>query len=430
MNYETTLETGQSRPLSPGGEALPEDEAERRSPWRLALIVLAVIAALALAFFMLTSGEEEATPFAPEENSQAPSITVITPGRATIEGEIATTGVLAARRETPVGVVGEGGRVTAVPFDEGDWVRKGQVMVSIDRSVQNQQVDSAQAQIQVAQADANLAQANLDRALKLVDRGFISRADVDRLTSTRDAAVARVRVAQAQVRELRERNARLSVVAPVSGLILSRAVEPGQVVGGGSPPLFTIANNGEMELEAQVSEADLKSLAIGTQAQVTPVGTDTAFTGQVWQIAPTIDDQTRQGIARIALSYQPGLRPGGFASALISSGTIVAPMLPESAIQSDDDGSFVYVVGADNKVERREVTTGLITADGIAVIEGLSGSERIVLRAAGFLNPGQEIKPVRQAASSARPSAKTAPRAKAASKASPSPKTSPAAKAQ
>ncbi|MEO6040618.1 MAG: efflux RND transporter periplasmic adaptor subunit, partial [Croceibacterium sp.] len=113
-----------------------------------------------------------------------------------------------------------------------------------------------------------------------------------------------------------------------------------------------------------------------------------------WQLAPVIDPQTRQGIARVALPYDPAIRPGGFASAQIARGAIVAPQLPESAVMNDDKGSFVYVVGADNKVRRRDVKTGLVTNEGVAIVAGLSGNERVVERAGGFLNPGDKIKPM------------------------------------
>ena len=77
----------------------------------------------------------------------------------------------------------------------------------------------------------------------------------------------------------------------------------------------------------------------------------------------------------------------------ISSGSVIAPMLPESAILSDDKGSYVYIVGNGNKVERRDVVQGLVTDGGIAIASGLRGDEMIVLRAGGFLNPGEVVKP-------------------------------------
>jgi len=142
-----------------------------------------------------------------------------------------------------------------------------------------------------------------------------------------------------------------------------------------------------------VSETDLAELSVGERAQVTPVGTDKSFTGQIWQLSPVINPQTRQGTARIALAYAPELRPGGFAGVSIASGTVVAPLLPESAILSDDQGSYVYVVAGNNKVRRVPVTTGIVTDQGITVIRGLSGAERVVLRAGGFLAPGDKVVP-------------------------------------
>jgi len=389
MNYEAKVAD-----LSGADEVLI-DEVEletRRSRRRKTIITAAIVGALlAIAAWMMSgSGEEEA--FAPREGA-IPSVTVVSPGRGTVAGLVNATGAFAARRETPVGVVGEGGRVVTVAVERGDWVRAGQVLVSIDRSVQTQQAQSSAASIEVARADANLAQANLDRALQLVDRGFISKADVDRLTATRDAARARVRVAEAQYRELLARNARLNVVAPFAGLVLDRTVEPGQVVSSGTA-LLTLARGGEMEFLAQVGESDLAAIPVGVTAEVTPVGADKAFRGQVWLKDPIINEQTRQGTARIALAYAPEIRPGGFGSARISSGAVVAPKLPESAILSDDNGSFVYILNSKNEVVRRDVEIGMVTGDGITIASGLSGTERIVARAGGFLRPGDKVKPV------------------------------------
>lgn len=394
MNYETTIRSEVAEAYRPDADQFERSATPRRMWWIAAALI--VLFGGAIAYYFLVAGGENGGVGAGDDATQRPAITVVAPGQTTTAGTITATGTLAARRAMPVGVVGEGGRVVSVPVEAGQWVRQGQVLAVIDRSVQVQQAQSSAAQIEVARSDARLAQANLDRALQLVERGFISKADVDRLTATRDAASARVRVAEAQYRELQARNARLNILAPASGLLLTREVEPGQTVSAGTPPLFTIAKGGEMELLADVGEVELSQLSTGVSATVRPVGTDRDFTGQVWQLAPVIDAQRRQGTARIALSYAPELRPGGFATATISSGTVVAPVLPESAILSDDEGSFVYVVGKDNKVVRRRVETGLVSAGGISVVKGLNGRERVVLRAGGFLSPGETIRPVLQ----------------------------------
>lgn len=394
MNYETQITAEALDDISANASRTGAPERTGGVSRKL-LIGIGIIFALLLAiaaYFVLAGGEPEAPG---DDNSQAPVVTVIAPGRTTVDGVIEAPGTIAARRELPVGVAGEGGQVQSVRVDAGDWVREGQVLAVIDRSVQVQQAQAQEAQIEVARADAKLAQANLDRALQLVERGFVSTADVDRLTATRDSAVARVRVAEAQLAELRARNARLNVLAPASGYVLSRNVEPGQTVGAGSPALFTIAQGGEMEMLAQVSEQQLASLSRGVSATVVPTGSDESFTGQVWQLSPVIDPQSRQGTARIALSYAPELRPGGFATAQIQSGTTETTILPESAVLADDDGSFVYIVNDENKAIRRPVKTGSVTRDGIAITEGLSGTELVVLRAGGFLNPDETVNPRR-----------------------------------
>ena len=389
MNYDAKIDTENEEPASydPLAGADEEDRLSRRRMWIVAVAAAAVL--IGLWFMLHTGGSSE---LEADGIRQAPVVSVIAPGRQNITAQINATGTLAARRELPVGSVGDGGQVRSVLVEPGQWVKAGQPLAIIDRSVQTQQQASLAAQIQVAQADARLAQANLDRALKLVDRGFISTADVDRLTATRDAAVARIGVARAQLGEMQARTQRLNIVAPSAGLVLERKVEPGQVVTTGTGVLFRIAKGGEMEMLAELGETDLARVSIGATAQVTPVGSNTAVTGQVWQVSPVIDPQTRQGQVRIALSYAPQLRPGGFARAQITGGSAVASMLPESAVLFDNKGHYVYVIDKDNKVRRRDVVTGNITDNGIVITKGLTGKEQVVLRAGAFLAPGETVK--------------------------------------
>jgi RND family efflux transporter MFP subunit len=282
-----------------------------------------------------------------------------------------------------------------VLVEPGSWVSAGQVLATVDRSVQTQTAAQLAAGINVARADARIAQSELDRSQKLVARGFISQADIDRKTATRDAANARVAVAQAQLSETRARNGRLDIRSPAAGLVLTRAVEPGQIVSAGSGVLFRVAMGGQMEMMARMSENDLAAMPVGARAQVTPVGASRSYQGEVWQVSPVIDPQSRQGIARVALPYNLELRPGGFASATIVAGSREAPVLPESAVLNDERGAYVFLVGRDNKVARRQVTIGTVTSKGIAIVDGLNGTEQVVLRAGGFLNPGETVKPVR-----------------------------------
>jgi HlyD family secretion protein len=392
MNYETSL--------SPAMDiADPMNEKPGKGRAWIIIAIIAILAAAGAAYYFMAGSAAPANE--KEKQSQAQTVTVVAPGSETVLRTITATGTLAARREIPVGVVGEGGQVSRVFVDAGDWVEQGQILVSIERSVQVQQIAGADAQINSARADLRLAQSELDRALKLVDRGFISKADIDRKMAARDSAKARLGIAEAQQKELRVRTARLDIRAPVGGFILERSVEPGQTVSAGSGILFRMAQGGQMELRAQVGETDLAAISVGIGATVIPSGSEQKFEGQIWQISPMIDPQSRQGMARIALPFDRALKPGGFASVEISAGAMSAPVLPESAVQSDKDGSFVYIVGSDNKVARRNVKTGIVTPKGLAIAEGLDGTERVVLFAGGFLNPGESIIPKLQKAAQA-----------------------------
>ena len=394
MNYETRLDASDA--------TLVDVPARRLSRSTLIVAVVLAVLALGLAGWFLTrtpspgvSGTDTAAAGAEGGEGAAddqPVVTVAVPGRSGVSRTLTASGTLAARRQVPIGVVGEGGRVVRVLADAGSWVKQGQALVVVDRSVQAQQIAGLRAQIGVAEADLRLAQSELDRALQLVERGFISKADIDRKTATRDAARARVATARAAVAEAQARTARLDITAPSSGLILSRNVEVGQVISASSPPLFTMAQNGELELQAQLNEADLAKLSVGVPAEVTPVGTGTAFKGQVWQIAETVDSASRQGIARIALPYNDALRPGGFATAQITAGGADLPVLPVSAIQNDEKGSYVLIVGPGDTVARRDVTLGPVTERGVPVTQGLNGTEAVVLFAGGFLTPGDVVK--------------------------------------
>lgn len=311
MNYEAGMFGRQERLEFTGEETTGKS---RRWIW---IVGVAIVVVGALAFFMMSGSKTEAPKGAAGKGgpadasqSQIPTVTVAMPGRKTVQTIVTGTGSLAARREMPVGVAGEGGVVTRVLVEPGSWVGKGQVLATVDRSVQVQTAESLAASVRVAQADARLAQAELDRAQRLVANGFISKADIDRKTATRDQAQARVRVAQAQLSETQARNHRLDIRAPEAGLVLTRQVEPGQIVSAGSGVLFRMAMGGQVELRTQLSEVDLQKLHPGAVAEVTPTGTTQVFKGEVWQVSPVIDPQSRQGIARIALSYNPGRSAG------------------------------------------------------------------------------------------------------------------------
>jgi len=375
------------------------DRSKRRRNIIIAIVAVAAIALLAFMFLGGGSKDQAASDAAAAEGrGQIPTVSVVVPGRSQVARVVTASGALAARRDQPIGVAGEGGLVRAVLVDAGSWVNQGQVLATIDRSVQSQTAAQLAAQVQAARADAALAQNEYERSQALVGRGFVSKADLDRKKAARDAAAARVNVAQAQLNATRAQIGRLDIRAPTSGLILARNVEVGQIVGPGAGALFRLAKGGEMEMKAQMSQQDLAFVKAGMPASVTPIGSDRSFTGSVWQVAPIIDPTSRQGEVRIAIPYDPAVRPGGFAEAKIAAGGTTAPLLPQSAVLSDDKGNYVYIINSKNEVERRNIKIGNVDDQGVTIAEGITGQESVVLSAGPFLNPGQKVSPKRQAA--------------------------------
>ena len=373
-----------------------------RSRQRRRLLIAAAAGALLLVIVLAVvlsrgAGDKEAQQ-ANAGAGQIPTVTVVVPGQSQVGKTVTASGPLGARRDQPVGIAGQGGRVIRVLVDAGSWVRAGQVLAVIDRSVQAQQAAQQAAQIEAAKAQAALAQSDYDRAIALQGRGFISKAEIDAKRAARDAANAQVRVAQAQLGATRAQIGQLNVVAPTAGLILARNVELGQIVSPGSGALFRLAENGQMEMRAQLAQQDLANVHVGMTAQVTPVGSTQSVAGTVWQVAPVIDPQSRLGEVRIAVPYTAAMRPGGFAEAKITAGSTAAPLLPQSAVLSDEKGNYVYIVNAKNVVERRDITIGTVNDNGVTVASGLSGNEAVVLSAGPFLNPGQKVNPRREAA--------------------------------
>jgi RND family efflux transporter MFP subunit len=374
------------------GDAPAKTATAGRGPARgklLRVAAVVVVVLLAVLSWQYFTAKPVAAPV-----SNNPPITVMVPGTTMVVETVTTPGSIAARRDVSIGVQGEGGRITAVLVEAGQQVERGTVLARIDRSVQIQQVARLEAEVRAIEADAALAVANLERARALVGRGFISTADIDQRTATRDAARARVAVARAQLAETRARLAMLDIRAPADGIILSRSVEVGQVVASGSTALFRMAEGSELEMRAQMAEQELSRLKPGMAATVTPVGASESFTGEVWLIDPIIDPNSRLGIARIRLPYDPRLRVGAFARAEIKSGDTNRPLLPQSAVLTDNAGTYVYIVGAENTVERRDISVGEVSDRGVSIASGLSGSEQVVVSAGAFLRNGETIDPI------------------------------------
>jgi RND family efflux transporter MFP subunit len=191
--------------------------------------------------------------------------------------------------------------------------------------------------------------------------------------------------------EAQARLARTRVVAPANGVVLTRRAEVGQTASPGGEALFRLASGGEIEMRGQVAEQDLAALKVGQPASVYLTGLAQPFEGKVRLLGAVIDTQSRLGDIRIQLKPDPALRPGAFARGSVTTAKVERPILPQTAVLSDDEGTYVFVVTPDNKVQRRGVRISGTTAEGVIIGGGLTGTERIVAAAGGFLREGESV---------------------------------------
>jgi HlyD family secretion protein len=354
--------------------------------WRFATAGAALV--LAVVVWMLVRSHAGAST-SDKDAAAPPLVTVVVPALGAVTSQVSLTGLISARNDMPIGNEGDAGRISEVLVEAGDRVRKGQVLARLRPVAAQSQLDSAEASLDEVQANAAVAQSEWARAQKGGD--IFSKEESERRHTTALTAQARVIAAQAQVRDARNKLAQTIIVAPTDGIVLTRTAEVGQIAVPGSTVLFHLARNAEIEMRGQVAEQDVPRLALGQTATVRLDGVAKSFIGTIWQIGAVIDAGTRQGTVRIGLPADPNLRPGSFARADIEVGSTTGVLLPQTAVLSDEKGSYVLVVGSDNKLERRGVTVGGARSEGLLVSRGLSGSERVVAIAGAFLRTGEIV---------------------------------------
>jgi RND family efflux transporter MFP subunit len=174
--------------------------------------------------------------------------------------------------------------------------------------------------------------------------------------------------------------------------VLTRKAEAGQIANPGGEVLFRVASGGEVEMRGQIAEQDLAQVKTGQAATVYLTGIERPFTGQVRLLGAIIDPQTRLGDIRIQLKPDAALRPGAFARAVVAVSQSQRPVLPQTAVMADAGGSYVLIVNSADKIEKRPVRVSGTTDSGVIIAEGLSGSERVIATAGGFLRDGEAVK--------------------------------------
>jgi HlyD family secretion protein len=323
-----------------------------------------------------------------------PTVSVTEVGVSTVPTTVSIIGTIAARYDMPIGVEGDAGRVAAIYVEAGDHVKRGQVLARLNVSVLEPQVTNLEAALEQAHAEAELAEAEYRRAQAVGASGALSAEETQRRRSAAVTAAAKVKVAAAQLAEAQARLARAAVRAPADGIILTRNVEVGQTATPGGEALFRLSERGEVELRGQVAEQDLPLLKVGQLVNVRLTGTAHVYEGHVRLLGAVIDPQTRLGMARVELTPDPNLRPGAFARAEVTVSNADRAVLPQTAVLTDDKGSYVLIVNAQHKIERRSVHVSGMVQNGVTIADGISGKEQVVATAGAFLQEGELVNPV------------------------------------
>jgi RND family efflux transporter MFP subunit len=344
------------------------------------------------------------------------------PSSAAANSVLDASGYVTARREATVSAETTG-KVVEVMVEEGMVVETGQVVARLDDTIQQAQTQLARAQAQSARASLVETEAQLravrldrDRLRDLAERKLTSIASLDAAEANYDALAARLETGRENVK-VAERNVELSenslahtiIRAPFGGVVVSKDAQPGEMIspisaGGGftRTGICTIVDMDSLEIEVDVNEAYIGRVTTGQRVSATlDAYADWQIPAEVIAIVPTADRQKATVRVRIGfLTRDPRiLRDMGAKVAFLGVEAPAEPqaglqgvMVSNSALQSDDQGDFVWRI-SDDAVERRSVRiSGARDRERISVLEGLSIGDTIVRSSDRPLQPGQKIK--------------------------------------
>jgi len=294
------------------------------------------------------------------------------------------TGSLSARREVRIHAQEEG-RITALPFSEGDAVKAGDVVVQLDDTLLRVQTERAAATRKQAAEDVK-------RLKELRGSKLISENEYTR-------AVTALEVAEADERLLQTRLGYTTIRAPFDGVVTARLSDTGNILER-HQHVLTIADPSSLVTELPVSELILPGLALGDVAQVRidALG-DRVFEGHIVRIYPNLDPLTRRGTIEVEIDPVPeGAAPGQLCRVELNTHAARRQVIPYAALRRDASSEYVFVLDAESRAQRVDVESGLRLADKVEIRQGLQDGQQVVTRGFLGLSPGKAVKPVKHSA--------------------------------
>ncbi|WP_342150668.1 efflux RND transporter periplasmic adaptor subunit [Methylorubrum sp. SB2] len=352
---------------------------------------------------------------------RAPTVSVVEAARREIVESIVVTGTLVPRDEILVSPEIDGYRIVELLVEEGARVAKGQVLARLNRDLIDRQlaqqaalvekataaVPQAQSSIEQAEAAETEARLAFERAKSLMQTGNATAVVMEsrtaalrqaegKLTFARNGlSIARADLAQAQAvkAELELRLARTEIRAPEAGIVSRRTARVGMAASSAAEPLFRLIARGEIELEGEVIETRLPLLREGAPAFI-EIGEGERVSGSVRVVYPEVDRASRLGKVRVRLDPDPRLRIGTFVRGAVELARTRGVTVPQASVLYGGGKRSSVLVVAEDRVESREVRTGLSDDDDIEIRAGLNDGERVVARAGSFLRDGDRVRPV------------------------------------
>lgn len=367
---------------------------KRRSFWLLLLAVL-----IAAAGFGMLEKKNQSAPAAPA--TPAPAALEFLPSDVAavkprdLRRTLALTGSLRALNQVSVKAK-VAGEVRDVSVREGEAVKAGQVLVRIDASEYRARLEQARGALLAARGQLDIAAKARDNNKALVEKGFISRNAFDNASSQYDIARANVETAQGALDVAQKALHDAVIRAPISGLVSSRNVQPGEKVPVDFR-LLDVVDLRRMEMEAAVPAADIMNVALGQEVQVKVEGLQASLAARVARINPATQAGSRSILVYVQVDNPQGkLRAGMFAEAQLTlekkTGVLT---VPQSAVQNDGAAPYVYAI-ENGKLAQKPVKLGMQGNDGdgpaVEVVSGLSDGAQVVRSNLGNLQPGSPVR--------------------------------------
>jgi RND family efflux transporter MFP subunit len=288
--------------------------------------------------------------------------------------------------------------VREVVVREGEAVKAGQVLVRMDTTEYQARVEQARGNLNAALAQRDIANKTRDNNRALLEKGFISRNAFDNAASQLAVAEANVEAARGALDQVKKLLNDTVIRAPITGLIASRSVQPGEKVSPDNR-LLEIVNLDLMEMEASVPTNDIARVVVGQQVRLRIEGLPDAFSGRVTRINPATQPGSRSILVYVQIANpQHILRVGMFAEAqlsLLTKTNVLA--LPQSAIHKDSNGATVYVID-NGKLLKAPVTLGIEGRSGetplVEISGGLAFGAQVVRSDMGNLLQGTAVRVV------------------------------------